>query len=132
MQGEGMNRKPAWNPCRTEAQMEALRRLWGGKLTRSAPKRIQLTSRFMENPPGAKRVMRPSRFGNPRPVQDKTPAGHAEAVRQYRQHLEDNPGLAEAARKELRGYDLICSCPLDWPCHADVLLEVANKGRESV
>ncbi len=34
---------------------------------------------------------------------------------------------------ELRGYDLACWCPLEdelgapWPCHADVLLELANE-----
>ena len=27
----------------------------------------------------------------------------------------------------LRGRDLACWCPLDRPCHADVLLELANK-----
>jgi hypothetical protein len=27
---------------------------------------------------------------------------------------------------ELRGKDLMCWCPLDKPCHADVLLELAN------
>ncbi len=27
---------------------------------------------------------------------------------------------------ELRGHDLACWCPLDQPCHADVLLEIAN------
>lgn len=27
---------------------------------------------------------------------------------------------------ELRGRDLVCWCPLDQPCHADVLLELAN------
>ncbi len=26
----------------------------------------------------------------------------------------------------LRGHDLVCWCPLDQPCHADVLLELAN------
>jgi hypothetical protein len=29
-------------------------------------------------------------------------------------------------RRELRGRDLACYCPLDGPCHADVLLEIAN------
>lgn len=29
---------------------------------------------------------------------------------------------------ELRGHDLVCWCPLDQPCHADVLLELANTG----
>lgn len=28
---------------------------------------------------------------------------------------------------ELRGKDLACWCPLDSPCHADVLLELANR-----
>jgi hypothetical protein len=27
---------------------------------------------------------------------------------------------------KLRGKDLVCWCPLDQPCHADVLLELAN------
>lgn len=30
------------------------------------------------------------------------------------------------AVEQLRGRDLACWCPLDWPCHADVLLELAN------
>lgn len=33
---------------------------------------------------------------------------------------------AEEIRAELAGRDLACWCPPDWPCHADVLLEVAN------
>jgi hypothetical protein len=28
---------------------------------------------------------------------------------------------------ELRGHDLACWCPIDRPCHADVLLEIANQ-----
>jgi len=27
----------------------------------------------------------------------------------------------------LHGHDLVCWCPLDQPCHADVLLELANR-----
>lgn len=30
------------------------------------------------------------------------------------------------ARADLRGKNLACWCPLDQPCHADVLLEIAN------
>jgi hypothetical protein len=29
-------------------------------------------------------------------------------------------------REQLRGKDLACWCPLNQPCHADVLLEIAN------
>lgn len=33
----------------------------------------------------------------------------------------------EAVRMELRGKNLACFCPLDKPCHADVLLRIANE-----
>lgn len=32
---------------------------------------------------------------------------------------------------DLSGRDLVCWCPLDQPCHADVLLEIANSTTES-
>lgn len=35
-------------------------------------------------------------------------------------------GPAEEIKEALRGKDLACWCPLDQPCHADVLLEIAN------
>lgn len=34
----------------------------------------------------------------------------------------------DIVRSELAGKDLACWCPLDEPCHADVLLELANGG----
>ena len=34
---------------------------------------------------------------------------------------------AAAVVADLRGRDLACWCPLDQPCHADVLLELANR-----
>jgi Domain of unknown function (DUF4326) len=34
----------------------------------------------------------------------------------------------EDVRRELAGRDLACWCPLTEPCHADVLLEIANEG----
>lgn len=54
--------------------------------------------------------------------------GAAEAVEMFRRHIEDSPTqrLAGQARAELRGKDLACWCALDQPCHADVLLEIAN------
>lgn len=39
----------------------------------------------------------------------------------------DEGGRMEAWLKPLRGKDLACWCPLDKPCHADVLLELANQ-----
>jgi hypothetical protein len=41
------------------------------------------------------------------------------------ENLPGYPGYA-AIYRELRGRDLACWCPLDQPCHADVLLEIAN------
>lgn len=34
---------------------------------------------------------------------------------------------SEMASEQLRGKDLVCWCRLDRPCHADILLEVANE-----
>jgi hypothetical protein len=66
----------------------------------------------------------------------------AMAVALYRACLEASIDEAEAAHhpsdraaaseivealEALRGHDLACWCPLDQPCHADVLLELANR-----
>jgi hypothetical protein len=50
----------------------------------------------------------------------------------YRRFIEQRPSLAEAARTELAGRDLMCWCPPPAPgqpdhCHAAVLLEIANQ-----
>jgi hypothetical protein len=57
-------------------------------------------------------------------VQDAT---REQAVAMYRCFIGQRPSLAEAARTELAGRDLMCWCPLDEPCHADVLLELARQ-----
>jgi hypothetical protein len=44
----------------------------------------------------------------------------------YRKHLRDE-GLDPG---ELRGKDLVCTCKPNDPCHADVLLELANRGAD--
>ncbi|MGE2733815.1 DUF4326 domain-containing protein [Mycolicibacterium vaccae] len=40
------------------------------------------------------------------------------------------PDLTDEIRHELAGRDLACWCPLDDPCHADVLLDLANGPRD--
>ena len=69
-------------------------------------------------------VTRPTRWGNPHPIS----LGRDEAVRRYRDDLAAGrlPFTVEEVRRELAGRDLACYCPLDGPCHADVLIEVAN------
>ena len=48
----------------------------------------------------------------------------AESVEAYKRNI---GLLTNAVVQELRGKNLACWCPLDKPCHADVLLELANR-----
>ncbi|OKK02398.1 hypothetical protein AMK26_22315 [Streptomyces sp. CB03234] len=56
----------------------------------------------------------------------------AEAVDLFAATLRGPVGRCYAARfaRALRGLDLMCTCPLDMPCHADVLLRLANESVE--
>lgn len=92
-----------------------------------APKRIQRKrTKGWRMPEGAVYVGRPTRWGNPFTV---TPDHDAKAcVREFRHYVLGrlSSGVGYPLR-ELRGKDLACWCPLDQPCHADVLLELANQ-----
>jgi len=81
------------------------------------PKRIQRRrTKGWKMPEGAIYVGRPTQWGNP-----------FKTVEQYRQCFEPiAPYYRERIRAALRGKDLACWCPLDQPCHADILLEIAN------
>ena len=50
------------------------------------------------------------------------------SVDAYRAWLNMPPqsNLRERAKLALRGKNLACWCPLDQPCHADVLIDLAN------
>ncbi len=90
----------------------------------SKPKRLKLSRRRgWRLPAGAVSVARSSRYGNP--FTREQHGQDAELVL-YRLHLALNPELQAAARVELRGRDLACWCPIGEPCHADVLLDLAN------
>ncbi|WP_336642808.1 DUF4326 domain-containing protein [Microbacterium sp. MMO-113] len=85
--------------------------------------RIQLSrARGWRKPENTVVVARPSRFGNPYSVE--TYGRHA-AIGMFRLYALQVLGI-ERIRAELRGWNLACWCPLDQPCHADVLLELAN------
>jgi Domain of unknown function (DUF4326) len=119
----------------------------------STPKRIQRRrTKGWRMPAGAVYVGRPSQWGNPFVIARTTDqkdwvvtdtgghvrsefypiqtAARAAAVRLYRLHsgplgaheLDD-----DEVKFALAGKDLVCWCPLDQPCHADVLLELANR-----
>lgn len=81
-------------------------------------------------------VSRPSKWGNPYSAalahvhETQKAALRAASVAQFRHALlTRDPALGfsvDDVRRELSGKNLACWCPLDEPCHADVLLEVAN------
>jgi hypothetical protein len=82
--------------------------------------RIQGDLYHQHIPEGAVKVTRPGRWGNPYKVNDH---GLERSLTLYREHLTAHPELVERARRDLAGRDLACWCPLDQPCHADILLE---------
>jgi hypothetical protein len=117
-----------------------------------SPRRIQLSRRKgWRKPANTVVVARPTRWGNPFPV---AVYGQAKAVDLHRRWLEgtlsaeEGAGLSRCDRwsdpgprfvalptlrqgilddlGDLRGRNLACWCGLDKPCHADVLLELAN------
>lgn len=116
------------------------------------PKRIQRKrTKGWRMPEGAVYIGRPTVWGNPFPLW----LGRDRSIRLYRDMINGifDPGnlsdlsddafhrLNEARQRfftrlgghpryclpELWGRDLVCWCPLDERCHADVLLELANK-----
>lgn len=98
------------------------------------PKRIQMTRQRPWRPdnPEAVIVARPTYWGNPYRVIAKTRQARQEAVDLFEKWLaKPGPGAAFAAsaKAQLAGKDLACWCPLDQPCHADVLLRLANQTR---
>ena len=117
------------------------------------PKRVQLRrTKGWRLPAGTVVVSRPTRWGNPLrwnagPTIEILEDGHtahgwmdrttarAISVRVFREMLADPQARAlngypsdDEIREQLAGKDLACWCPLDGPCHADVLLDIANGG----
>lgn len=110
----------------------------------NAPVRIQRkrTAGF-KLPPNTVSVTRPGRWGNPLKVGQWKGYTAADAVADYRKWLNREPSVRsfdnvygtpptrEEIREHLAGKNLACFCALDQPCHADVLLKIANKSRVS-
>lgn len=91
----------------------------------TTPKRIQQRRiKGWRKPQGAISVARPHKWGNPFKVGEHGITDAENAVRLYRQWLPSTPLRGQVL--ELAGHDLMCFCPLNQPCHADVLLEIAN------
>lgn len=92
------------------------------------PSRVQLRrTKGWRKPPGALVVARPSRWGNP--FRTGIDGDAATCVARYEQALRAGELRVSVGdvRAELVGRDLACWCPLDAPCHADVLVRIANE-----
>jgi hypothetical protein len=111
------------------------------QLSRKAGFNLQAASKALNGLP-AKRITRPGKWGNPFSIADTAArygldrdAAQAKAVALcgawLRGTLERKlspgapPGRAEI-RAELAGHNLACWCKPGTPCHADVLIELAN------
>lgn len=104
------------------------------------PQRVQLRrTKGWRMPPDTVKVSRPSMWGNPYRVGSDGTA--AECVAKFRADCVSEDILEHVSQqwltphgddfwdmdtwlKPLRGKNLACWCPLDQPCHADVLLEL--------
>jgi hypothetical protein len=93
------------------------------------PARVQYSrARGWHKPPRTVLVSQGSRWGNPFLLGPDGTANRERAVDEFREALFDGrlEITVEDVRRQLMGQNLACWCPLDRPCHADVLLEVAN------
>ena len=116
------------------------------------PHRVQLRrTKGWRKPTNTIVVARPSQWGNPFGFSAAAELdygdGRGAAVDAFRGWLRGQDwGMPKgqtresmAARRQaildnlpaLRGHNLACWCPLDAPCHADVLLEMANRRDEA-
>ena len=114
------------------------------------PERIQRRrAKGWRMPPNTVSVCRPGKFGNPFKPKECRDAGYEgtdleikqRCVSAFRAWLFDRDGWLnwqgdEADKRKaeildgiesLRGKNLACFCKLDEPCHADLLLEAANR-----
>lgn len=94
--------------------------VWGFNM----PERIQLSrKKGWRLQPNTVVVSRPSKWGNPFKGKQST------AVFLYESAIEHGLSSVPCVHEiqKLRGKNLACWCALDTPCHADVLLKIANK-----
>ena len=90
------------------------------------PQRVQRQrTKGWRMPPNTVYVGRPTKWGNPY-AGGGSYWDRLRGFNEYRRRVTRITDVAESARLELRGKNLACWCPLGQPCHADVLLDVAN------
>jgi hypothetical protein len=76
-------------------------------------------------PEGSVYVGRPTKWGNPFKITETVT--REESIASFEKYLREMPTEKRTALlAPLRGKNLVCWCPLNVPCHADVLLKWAN------
>lgn len=96
----------------------------------STGKRIQRKrTKGWRMPENAVYVGRPTVWGNPykRVIIEKDGTSRQFALKMYESLIRDLVMLDPDVLTPLRGKDLACWCPLDKPCHADVLLRILSE-----
>jgi hypothetical protein len=93
-------------------------------------------------PPNTVKVCRPGKWGNPFMVSDvidfyigDKSLAQADCVDSHKRWImegtnhssDDAPPSIEEIRSQLRGKNLACWCKQGTPCHADILLKIANE-----
>jgi hypothetical protein len=76
-------------------------------------------------PPNTVYVGRPTKYGNPYSMADGLE--RETCIEFYEAWLQDQLRKDPHLLDPLKGKDLACFCPLDKPCHADVLLQVQDR-----
>ena len=96
------------------------------------PQRIQLKrTKGWRMPPNTVKVARPAFWGNPFVIgaldpHHRTPMTRDDVMLRFEQYARQRP-VKNRIIAELRGKNLACFCPLNQPCHADILLSIANE-----
>ena len=78
-------------------------------------------------------VGRPSYYGNPYEVgklseDSKYPVTIEQAIGFYKLYILNKHRIVlNEIKRELKGKNLACWCKLNKPCHADILLKIANE-----
>ena len=100
------------------------------------PRRVQLRrTKGWRMPPNTVKVDRSTRYGNPFRVGGPGVPDVRTSIERFERAFRsgeltrddpDSPFTPARLRAALRGRNLACWCPLDGPCHADLLLKIAN------
>lgn len=93
------------------------------------PIRIQRSRQHKQESPNGLPIVyvgRPGKWGNPYITGTAARLTIKESISLFEKYIKDW-NLEDEIKKELKGKNLSCWCPLTQQCHADVLLKIANE-----